>query len=64
MIPRILLLNPACVAISLAKENGTTRRVLINEWLRDKAKDAALASGHWLFKSKLSDSLNLPSNQH
>ena len=30
-------------------ENGTTRRVPINEWLRDKAKDAALAPGPWLY---------------
>ena len=30
-------------------ENGTTRRVHINEWLRDKAKDAALAPGPWLY---------------
>ncbi len=30
-------------------DNGTTRRVPINEWLRDTAKDAALAPGPWLY---------------
>ena len=30
-------------------DNGATRRVPINEWLRDKAKDAGLAPGPWLY---------------
>ena len=30
-------------------DNGTTRRVPINEWLRDNAKDAGLAPGPWLY---------------
>ncbi len=30
-------------------ENGTTRRVPINEWLRNNAKDTALAPGPWLY---------------
>ncbi len=30
-------------------DSGTTRRVPINEWLRDNAKDTALAPGPWLY---------------
>ena len=30
-------------------DNGTTRRVPMNEWLRDNAKDAPLAPGPWLY---------------
>lgn len=30
-------------------DNGTTRHVPINEWLRDNARDAALAPGPWLY---------------
>ena len=30
-------------------DNGSTRRVPINEWLRDNAKDVALAPGPWLY---------------
>ena len=30
-------------------DNGTTRRVPVNEWLRDTAKDVALAPGPWLY---------------
>ena len=42
-------------------DNGTTRRVPINEWLRDNAKDAALAPGPWLYTgSSLSDGKFIP----
>ena len=30
-------------------DNGTNRRVPINEWLRDNAKDTGLAPGPWLY---------------
>jgi hypothetical protein len=46
--------NPVRAAARITMEvewsdNGTTRRVPINEWLRDNAKDTALAPGPWLY---------------
>jgi hypothetical protein len=42
-------------------DNGTTRRSPINEWLRDKSKDVALAPGPWLYTgSNLSEGKFIP----
>ena len=50
--PEVPLPVKAAARIALEVEwsdNGTTRRVPINEWLRDKGKDVALAPGPWLY---------------
>ena len=42
-------------------DNGTTRRVPVNEWLRSNSNDAVMAAGPWLYTgSSISDKKFIP----